>query len=249
MRPGVLLSAFLVAANVSAQDAKITFLIKQLSTAKDPRLRAQTCTILGKSGSPYAVAPLCGALKDGEAIVRSAAAGSLGELHLPEAIACLKSALGESDNAVRNALERALKEPAVAIAPTPNVAQGSLYIAIDPVTDKVGTLPPDVVSLAEGLIREKVTSLGAALAPAGENKSAAQTLINKHGLKGYLLRTNLLPNGTSGLKIEILIMTYPDQALQGSWNVKAAGGKYEAQLKAMVPRVVDNAAADLEWKQ
>jgi hypothetical protein len=51
------------------------------------------------------------------------------------------------------------------------------------------------------------------------------------------------------LKIEMLIMTYPEQALKGSWNVKAAGGKPESLIKAMVPRVVDDAASDLEWKK
>jgi hypothetical protein len=43
-------------------------------------------------------------------------------------------------------------------------------------------------------------------------------------------------------------MTYPDQSLKGTWNVKASGGKPESLIKAMVPRVVEDAAADLEWK-
>jgi hypothetical protein len=59
---------------------------------------------------------------------------------------------------------------------------------------------------------------------------------------------NLLPSASNGLKLEILVMTYPEQSLQGSWNVKASGAKYENLLKAMVPRVIEDASEDLEWK-
>ena len=59
----------------------------------------------------------------------------------------------------------------------------------------------------------------------------------------------LLPGSSDkGLKVEMLIMSYPDQALKGSWSVNAAGGKQEKLIKAMVPRVVDDAAKELEWK-
>ena len=74
-------------------------------------------------------------------------------------------------------------------------------------------------------------------------------MIKAKKLRGYLLRVNLLPNASNGLKLEILVMTYPEQSLQGTWNVKASGAKYESLLKVMVPRVIDDASLDLEWKE
>jgi hypothetical protein len=43
-------------------------------------------------------------------------------------------------------------------------------------------------------------------------------------------------------------MSYPEQALKGNWSVKASGGKPEKLIHAMVWRVVDDAAGDLDWK-
>ncbi|MBL8952556.1 MAG: HEAT repeat domain-containing protein [Myxococcaceae bacterium] len=230
----------LLAASAYAEDARVSFLKKQLAGAKDARLRAQTCTLLGKTGSQDATAPLCSCIKDPESIVRSAGAAGLAELASPEAVACLKAAENDRDPNVRKAIERALDTGQVA-------ATGGLYVAIE-VNDKVGSLPGDVLELARDLLKQQMAGLGAAIAPPNESKAQAQDVIRKGKMKGYLLRSNLLPNGASGLKLEILIMTYPDQALQGTWNVKAAGGKPEAQLKAMVPKVVNDAAYDLEWK-
>ena len=119
--------------------------------------------------------------------------------------------------------------------------------AEEAINDKVG-VTPDVAQLANDLLKQKLTSIGATFAPQGESKPQAATLIKAKKLRGYLLRVNLLPNASNGLKLEILVMTYPEQSLQGSWNVKAAGAKYENLLKLMVPRVIDDASEDLEWK-
>lgn len=240
--PGYVFCVLFVSAQaLAAEDARVTFLVKQLSGAKDPRVRAQTVLLLGQTGSDAAVAPVCGVLKDGEAIVRSAAASALGELRTEAAMTCLKGALGESDPGVRAAMEKALAQGAI--------IPGGLYVAVEPVQDKIGDLPSNVVDLADKLMREKLASMGATIAPQNEDKKSAATLIRARKLKGFLLRMQLLPGSSDkGLKVEMLIMTYPDQALKGSWNVKAAGGKQESLIKAMVPRVLDDAAKDLEWK-
>lgn len=217
----------------------MSFLAKQMKAAKDPRVRAQTVVILAGTNSPAAVGPLCEALKDEEVIVRAAAANALGELHQPEGLGCLKGALGERDPSVRQAIQRAIEfKP---------VMPGSLYMSIEAINDKVG-VPAEVTRLADELLRQKLSSIGASFAPQGESKPQAATVIKAKKLRGYLLRVNLLPNASNGLKLEILVMTYPEQSLQGSWNVKATGGKYESLLKVMVPRVIDDASEDLEWK-
>ncbi|MFZ5446205.1 MAG: HEAT repeat domain-containing protein [Myxococcota bacterium] len=226
---------------LAAEDARVTFLQKQLSGAKDPRVRAQTLLLLGQTGSDSAVSVVCGAMKDPEAVVRTAAATALGELRTESSIACLKAVSGETDSSVRAAMDKALAQGAV--------TAGALYLQVEPVQDKVGDLPGELVALAEKVMREKLNGYGANFAPPNEDKKSAASLIRAKKLKGYQLRMQLLPGSTEkGLKVEMLIMSYPEQALKGTWNVKAAGGKPESLIKAMVPRVVDDAAADLEWK-
>ena len=231
----------LCASTVLAADARVTLLSKQLTSTKDPRVRSQTMLLLGQTQSDDAVAPLCASLKDPESIVRSAAASALGEIHTEAAIDCLKAGLGESDPGVRAALQRAISVTAV--------AKGSLYLNVEPTADTAGGLDTHLVSLAHETLTKQLSTLGAAFAPAGEEKKAAQVLIKARALRGFQVRMQLGPGATEKqLKVEMLIMTYPDQALQGSWNVKASGGKPEALIKAMVPKVVEDAAGDLNWK-
>ena len=245
LRLALFLVLFLLGSPALAEDARVSFLARQLKAAKDPRVRAQTVVILGGTASPAAVVPLCDALRDEEVVVRAAAANALGGLALSEGAACLKAALGEKDPSVRAAIVRALEvKPAAA---TVAVAPGSLYMSIEAINDKVG-VTAEVAQLANDLLKQKLTSIGASFAPPGESKPQAQMVIKARKLRGYLLRVNLLPNTGNGLKLEILVMTYPEQSLQGSWNVKASGAKYESLLKVMVPRVIDDASEDLEWK-
>ncbi len=241
VRPLVLLTACLSVVALAEEDARVSFLSKQLSSAKDARLRAQTVLLLGQTGSDAAVTPLCEALKDADSVVRTAAASALGELRSEPARTCLTAALEGADVKVRAALEKALAQRAV--------QSGSLYVQVEPVQDKVGSLPDELVELADRLMREKLAAYNASFAPAEEDKKSAASLIRVKKLKGYQLRMQLLPGSTEkGLKVEMLVMSYPEQALKGSWNVKAAGGKPESLIKAMVPRVLDDAASDLEWK-
>lgn len=222
---------------LAAEDARVLYLTKQLSGSKDPRVRAQAVLLLGQTGSDLAVPPVCQVIRDSEAVVRSAAAAALAEIRSERAIACLKAAVATGDPNVRAALERATSQG------------GGLYLQVEAVQDKVGTLPAGVVQLAEQLMREKLTSMRASIAPTEEDKKTAANLIRTKKLKGFQLRMQLLPGATEkGLKIEMLIMSYPDQALKGTWNVKASGGKPESLIRAMVPRVLDDAANDLEWK-
>ena len=136
-------------------------------------------------------------------------------------------------------------KPLTAKAFTP----GALYVATEPVVDPGGTLPPTVCPNADAALHAHLEALGAHFAPAGEDKKAAVALLRQHNLKGYQLKLQVLPGSTEkSLQVEMLVMTYPERSLKGSWRVKAAGAKPEALLKVMVPRVVDDAAGDLGWK-
>lgn len=146
-------------------------------------------------------------------------------------------------------------DPLLAGLSTPAAAGGggeggerSLYVSLE-FADEGAGLSPAASSLADGLLRERLGGLGAAFAPAGEDKATALKAITSRHLKGYLLRVKAGPHpSATGLKVEMLVMSYPEQALKGSWSVKAQGGKPETLLKAMVPRVVDDVAQDLEWR-
>lgn len=230
-----------MAVTAQAADPRVALLMKQLGSSKDPRVRAQTIVLLGQTGSDEAVAPLCASLRDGESVIRAASANALGELRLPAARDCLKAALGEADPSVRSAMEKALNAVVV--------QQGGLYLHVEPTADTGVGLDGSLVNLADALLKQRLSELGAAFAPKGEEKKSAQALIKARALRGYQVRMQLAPGATEKqLKVEMLIMTYPDQALQGSWNVKASGGKPEALIKAMVPKVVEDAAGDLNWK-
>jgi hypothetical protein len=240
LRPAFPLLALVLYAPASlGQDARIALFAKQLKTASDPRVRVQTALLLGSTGKAEAVDPLCGAMKDSEAIVRSAAANALGDLGLGGATACLKAALSDSDSTVVSAVKKAIEKLSSAVAP------GSLYFSVDEVKSDVGD---DASKLAAQLLRQKLTTMGGAIAPAGETKAQASSLVKSKKLRAFLLQPKVNSDGP-GLKFEILVMTYPDQALQGSFNVKAKGGKPDKLLKLMVPRVIDDAADELKLKE
>lgn len=232
-----------VSTSALAADARVTLLSKQLTTMKDPRVRAQTVLLLGQTQSEDAVAPLCLALRDAESVVRAAAANALGDLHTPSASACLTAALGEQDPSVRAAMEKALTPPALE-------GKGGLYLNIEPIADNGGGFDANLLTLAHSVLKSQLTDLGATFAPPNEEKKAAQAVIKSKSLRGYQVKMQLTPGATEKqLKVEMLILSYPDHALQGSWNVKGSGAKPESLIKAMVPKVVNDAAGDLNWKQ
>lgn len=248
VRPAFLfiMVSLLLALPARAEDARVSYLVRQLRSTQDPRVKAQTVLLLSQTASPDAVKPLCESLNDSELVVRTAAANAIAELKQPSAVQCLKDALAENDSALRAALQKAL-DSLQATAAGAVARPGSLYLHVEPIVDKVGMA--GAATLADTLLHEQLAQLGASFAPEGEDRKVAQALIKSKKLKGFQLRLQLLPGSTEkGLKVEMLIMTYPEQALQGSWNVKASGGKPEALIKAMVPRVVEDAAGDLNWK-
>lgn len=128
------------------------------------------------------------------------------------------------------------------------VTPGGLYVSLVPL-EAAATLPPTAGPLAEKELHDKLAAFGAAFAPGGEDKKAAIGVIKAKSLKGYQLKLALTPGANEkALEVNLLVMSYPEQALKGNWSVKASGGKQEKLIHAMVWRVVDDAAGDLDWK-
>lgn len=124
-----------------------------------------------------------------------------------------------------------------------------LYIALPPIKNETNS-SPEVVALAEQLVRERLTEMGATFAPSGETEKAAQSVIKDGNLQGWQLLVKLRPQevkGTEGIKIDVVCLTYPDKLLKGAANVKAAGRKQAELVKAMVPRVIGDIAEECEW--
>lgn len=128
------------------------------------------------------------------------------------------------------------------------VTPGGLYVSVVPL-EAAATLPPTAGPLAEKELHDKLAAFGVAFAPDQEDKKAAVGVIKTKGLKGYQLKLALTPGANEkALEVNLLVMSYPEQALKGNWSVKASGGKQEKLIHAMVWRVVDDAAGDLDWK-
>lgn len=138
----------------------------------------------------------------------------------------------------------AMVKSAGPVSPAP-APVGGLYLHLDP-----GASPsPETAQLADKALHAKLDAFAATYAPADEDKKAALAAMKANHLKGYELRMSLEPGeAANALKVQLLVMSYPEHALKGSWSVKAAGGKPEKLIAALVNRVIDDAAGDLEWK-
>jgi HEAT repeats len=217
-------------------DARVAYLARQLKGGKDPRVRAQAALVLGQSGEPAALAPLCEGLQDGSEVVRSAAARALEQLGELEALSCLGMARADPSAEVKRAVARALAELRSVRDRKP-----SFYIALAPVRVPA-SFEPDLGRLTEQRLRRHLQALGTRWAPEGESKASAHTVLKQQGLRGILLQPQLVDGGGGAMRLRLLCMSYPEQSLLGEVEVKAAGGKPADLVKALAPRAVAEAA-------
>jgi hypothetical protein len=245
---------------VARADGRLSFLIDQLKTASDFRLRTQAALALGASEDPSAQSPLCDALDDDNDSVRSAAAAALGRLKSPAGLPCLKDHLEEETNAsVRSVVARSVQllqgggsKSGKPPAPGPD---DNYYVAIGPVTDKTGRGDKSVNDLVAVTMQEKLLSFtGFAVAPNGETPTVAKRVLKQHALKGFLLQARVeppRPNGTSlTIEVRVTLWTYPARALQGEFSPKltmsgAAPGDRDAEdnlIKMAIERAIDSFA-------
>ena len=255
--PAVFFAVFFAAYSASAE-GRVGFLIEQLKTASDFRLRTQAALALGASDDPSATSPLCEALDDTSDSVRSAAAAALGKLRSPAGLPCLRSHMSDSNASVRSVIERSAKGlegstwPSKPPPPGPN---DTFYVAIGAVTDKTGRSDKTVEQLVGSTMQDKLLSIrGYAVAPQGENAASARRVIKQKSLRGYLLQTRVEPPRSSenGLTIQVRVTmwTYPAKALQGEFSPKltmsgASAGDKESEdglIKMAIERAIDSFA-------
>lgn len=208
-------------------DPRTGYLIEQLKTSDDYRVRTQAALALGASGDDAAMKPLCDALGDANPSVKVAAAAGLGKLGKAEAVGCLKAAdAKEGAGSVKSQIQKSISglqsgggSAAAAIGPGTKV-----YVAIQ-ITNKTSRGAPEIDGLIRGVITSKLQSrAGYAIAPKGETAAAGGQIVKSKSLKGFfLIATVESPQYDSGNLTQIVrvsMWTYPGKALQGEFSPK-----------------------------
>lgn len=241
--PALFLLALLAAPPVLAggSDARLAYLSRQLRTAKDARVRAQSALVIGKMEEPSTVAVLCEGLEDESDVVRTAAARALEQVGEIQALDCLGKHAKHGDSDTRKAVART-----IATLEKVKNRKPEFYISLREFKVKGGNVSDEDLAFAEKSLKKQLNRKGALLAPAEESKSAARRVLKSKKLKGFILMPELEKVGANGLRLRVLCLTYPDQSILGEVDVKAAGGKPADLIRALAPRVVDEAAQIIE---
>jgi len=197
---------------------------------RDPsfQVRVQAALSLGASDSSQAVAPLCSALDDRDAIVRAAAAAALGRLRRTDGLTCLRQRLAkESNGSVRSQLARAVRrlEQDQALLPDaracrPPTRASRWYVAVDEASNKTSRPRRDVDLVVQAAMRRKLLAEPkAAIAPCGEDKEVFRRIAKGNKVRGFLLRPSVEAISYEGnslsVALRVTLFSYPDMALQG----------------------------------
>jgi len=220
-------------------DPRIAFLARQLGTATDPRVRAQAALTLGTTEAPGALGPLCTALDDPEPLVRSAVARSLTELHDLGALDCLTAHAGDTAPEARAEIGRA-----VAMLKKVKERRPTVDVWVEPVRD------PSSPPLGEALCGEARARLVRRLAWSGARSDGVESApkVAKKGTPAYLLQPTLLRGDGGAVVMAAVCLTWPSKQILGEVRVKGSGGTPMDLVRALVPRLIEDAASTFEWE-
>jgi hypothetical protein len=246
-----LTSIMFVIAPPARGDGRTTFLADRLRS-DDFRVRAQAALALGATNDDAAVQPLCGALSDGNDVVRQAAAAALKRLGKSSAVGCMKARLSVEPSAdVKLQLTRAIESLDSSSgggggAPR-NVANAKFYVSIAVSNNSTGRDGNRISTM----ITNKLDALGAyQVAPRVESPDAARSVIARRNLKGYYLSVSAeLSDTDRGLKalVRIAVFSYPSRDLRGevapyaiaTGARKGDTGTEDSLLQAVAERAVE----------
>ncbi len=224
----VALSFVALSPRIARADPRTSYLVQQLKTSDDFRVRTQAALALGASGDDAAVKPLCDALVDENASVKVAAAAALGKLGKPGGLPCLQGALAkESPGSTKTQIQKSidtLKSGGGVAAPPPPGADSKFYVAIE-VSNKTKRPVDEVETIVRGAMQSKLLSkTGYAVAPKGETAAQGGKIVKSKNLKGfYLIATVDAPvyeGGNLTQVVHVSMWTYPGKALQGEFSPK-----------------------------
>ncbi|HVK68355.1 MAG TPA: HEAT repeat domain-containing protein [Polyangium sp.] len=221
------LSLFVLTPEVVRADPRTGYLVQQLKTSEDFRVRTQAALALGASGDDAAVKPLCDALTDGNESVKVAAAAALGKLGKPAGLPCLQAAIKtEKGASTKTQMQKSidtLKSGGVA-APPPPGPDTKYYVAIE-ISNKTKRPATEVETIVRAAMQTKLLGKsGYAVAPKGETAAQGGKVVNSKKLKGFYLIASVEPpvyeNGNLTQIVRVSMWTYPGKALQGEFSPK-----------------------------
>ncbi|MRG93265.1 hypothetical protein GF068_15180 [Polyangium spumosum] len=221
------LSLFVLTPEVVRADPRTGYLVQQLKTSDDFRVRTQAALALGASGDDAAVKPLCDALADGNESVKVAAAAALGKLGKPAGLPCLQAALKkEKGGSTKTQMQKSidtLKSGGVS-APPPPGPDAKYYVAIE-ISNKTKRPAAEVEAIVRSAMQSKLLGkAGYAVAPKGEKPAQGGKVVNSKKLKGFYLIASVEPpvyeNGNLTQIVRVSMWTYPGKALQGEFSPK-----------------------------
>jgi hypothetical protein len=266
MRLAVLRLAGALAALISllqpreaAAESKTEFLISQLKTSDEFRVRTQAALALGTSRDDLAVSPLCDALDDANEAVRGAAAAALAKLAKQPGLPCLRGREPkENDDKVKAQIARSIKSLADKFegADKPQIpANARWYVSIGKVTNKTSR-PADVVeTVVRQALVQKLKGMDAyGISPKGEAPAAAKKVLQSKKLKGFEFQVTVEPAVYSdagvSLMLRVIITTYPGKDIKAASSPKASqqGGKRDdtASEDALIKLLLEDSLAKLD---
>ena len=241
--------------SVALADARTDFLMRMLSTSTQFRVRAQAALALGSQiGMKEVVTALTSALRDEHPAVRAASAAALERLGDTSAIPALKSAQNDGDGAVRTAVRSALAvlgaaarprsepvEPDVE-TPAPSNGPSTYYVGVGVPGSQVG-LSRQALEKLRANVSSQVSQLsGVRLAPANEDRKAAEKVIRTQKLVGYYIDSSVTsietkPDGSVRAQVSVIVGTYPGRdiraMLSGAATLSGGGSGEEAKVQAI----------------
>jgi len=209
----------------SQAEQKTGFLVQQLKTGDDFRVRTQAALALGASGDDAAVKPLCDALSDDNAMVKQSAAAALGKLGKASALPCLKTALAKETAAgPKKQMQKAMDALAAFAPPPPPGPDSKYYVAID-VSNKSKRSLDEIDSLVRSAMQSKLLGkTGYAVAPKGESSGDAGKIVKAKKLAGYYLLASVeepvYDKGNLTQVVRVSMWSYPTKALKGEFAPK-----------------------------
>ena len=227
--------AVMLSAEPTRADTRTSYLIEQLKSNDDYRVRTQAALALGASGEDVAVKPLCDALGDSNTSVKVAAAAALGKLGKSTGLPCLQSAeKRESTASVKTQIQKSIASlqngggsgsggGGLATPPPPG-ADTKVYVAIQ-ITNKTSRPASEIETIIRSAMQTKLLSkAGTAVAPKTETPAQGGQIVKSKKLKGFLLlatvESPVYSGGNLSQVVRVSMWTYPEKALQGEFSPK-----------------------------
>lgn len=216
-------AGLLLSPDLAAQSS-VESLAQRLRESVDFRVRTQAALALGATREARAVAPLCGALADGNTTVRAASAAALGRLALGGK-ECLQGRLtSEGSPDVRSVIQRAL-ERVGGVSPTgPAISPSTrYYVAIGQPTNETTRPTSDLDKIVRSALTKELAGIpGFVIAPSNETPEQAKALLAKHPtVKAIFVWPKikaLYSGGSLKLAIDLSLFTYPGKAFKGNMS-------------------------------